>query len=108
MRREILHELERIVGREGLASDPTQLLVYECDALAVFKHKPDAVVFARNTQQVSDVGADAEIVELSGIDGHSHAAIIGGAIRRAGRCEETPLGRAIALPQSGLLLCGVV
>ena len=55
MKLEIVEKLRRAVGREALVVDETELLVYECDALAIFKHKPDAVVFAQTTQQVSDV-----------------------------------------------------
>ena len=55
MRPEIIRKLQEIMGKDGVVADETELLVYECDALALFKHRPDAVVFAQNAKQVSDV-----------------------------------------------------
>ena len=55
MKQEIIHRLKAIVGESSATSDETELLVYECDALALFKHRPDAVVFPTTTQQVSDI-----------------------------------------------------
>ena len=55
MKPEIVQKLRQIMGPEGVVVDETELLVYECDALAIFKHRPDAVVFAQNAKQVSEV-----------------------------------------------------
>ena len=44
---EVIRKLQQIMGKEGVVADETALLVYECDALSLFKHQPDAVVFAR-------------------------------------------------------------
>lgn len=55
MRPEIVRKLENIVGRAGLVADETELLVYECDALTLFKNKPEIVVFPTTTEQVSRV-----------------------------------------------------
>jgi len=52
---EVVQKLRQIMGPDGVVVDETELLVYECDALAIFKHPPDAVVFAQNTKQVSEV-----------------------------------------------------
>jgi len=55
VRREIIEKLERIVGKDAVVADETQLLVYECDALPLFKRLPDAVVFVETTAQVAQV-----------------------------------------------------
>ena len=55
MRTEIIEKLRRVVGRDAVVADETELLVYECDALALFKHKPDAVVFPQTTEHVSGI-----------------------------------------------------
>lgn len=49
-----LAELRDIVGRDGVLSTPTQLMVYEYDA-SMDRHLPDAVVLPRSTAQVSAV-----------------------------------------------------
>ena len=55
MHAEAIRKLQQIMGKEGVVIDETELLVYECDALSLFKHQPEAVVFAQNAKQVSDV-----------------------------------------------------
>ncbi|HEX4999823.1 MAG TPA: FAD-linked oxidase C-terminal domain-containing protein [Terriglobia bacterium] len=55
MRSEIIDALRRVVGPEAVAADASALLVYECDALPLFKRRPDAVVFPANAAQVSEV-----------------------------------------------------
>jgi FAD/FMN-containing dehydrogenase len=36
-------------------SDPEELLVFECDGLTHYKHRPRAVVFPQSTEEVSEV-----------------------------------------------------
>lgn len=60
MRREIIDQLKQIVGPNAVIADDAELLVYECDALPLFKHPPDVVVFPTTTEQVS------HIVKLAG------------------------------------------
>ena len=55
MRTEIIEKLRNVVGKSAVVADETELLVYECDALAIFKSKPDAVVFPQTTEQVSAI-----------------------------------------------------
>ena len=55
MRPEIIQALKKIVGDEFVVADETELLVYECDALTLFRNKPDVVVFATTTTQVAAV-----------------------------------------------------
>lgn len=55
MKQAIIDRLKAVVGDVGVTVDETDLLVYECDALALFKHKPDVVVFPKSTEEVSAI-----------------------------------------------------
>ena len=48
-------ELEAIVGRGGVLSDPDELLVYESDGLTLFRALADFVVFPTSAEHVSAV-----------------------------------------------------
>jgi glycolate oxidase len=48
-------ELEAIVGRGGVLSDPEELLVYESDGLTMFRALADFVVFPRETADVAAI-----------------------------------------------------
>ena len=45
--------LEAIVGRQGVLTEPDELLVYESDGLTIFRATADAVVFPRSTEEVA-------------------------------------------------------
>ncbi len=51
----IIAQLREILGRDGVATDEAELLVYECDAIAMHKVLPLAVLFPRTTGEVSRV-----------------------------------------------------
>jgi glycolate oxidase subunit GlcD len=53
--KEVIGKLQQILGKSAVVADETELLVYECDGLPVFKHKPDVVVFPRTAEQVAQV-----------------------------------------------------
>jgi glycolate oxidase subunit GlcD len=60
----LLRRLERAVGKEGVLTDPDQLLVYESDGLTQYRHPPRAVVLPRSTEEVLEVTlalADADL-----------------------------------------------
>src|SRR3989475_5162860 len=48
-------ELQSIVGRGAVLSDPDELLVYESDGLTLFRALADFVVFPTSTEQVSAI-----------------------------------------------------
>ncbi len=54
-KRSLRLELESIVGRGGVLSDPDELLVYESDGLTLFRALADFVVFPRSAEDVSAV-----------------------------------------------------
>jgi len=51
----LLHELRRCLGAPNVLSAPSELVVYECDGFTIEKNRPDAVVFPRSTEDVSEV-----------------------------------------------------
>jgi glycolate oxidase len=52
---ELRRELEGIVGRGAVLSDPDELLVYESDGLTLFRALADFVVFPTSTEHVAAV-----------------------------------------------------
>lgn len=77
-------ELRGLLGRERVLSDPDQLLVYECDALSLHKHRPHAVIFPTTTEEVA--GA-VKILSHHGIPFVARGAgtgLSGGAVAPAG------------------------
>ncbi|MCI0661123.1 MAG: FAD-binding protein [Acidobacteria bacterium] len=51
----IIAELREVTGKDGIIADEEELVVYECDAIAMHKVRPLAVVFPRTTEEVSRV-----------------------------------------------------
>ena len=51
----IVARLREILGKDAVATDDDELLVYECDAMTTHKSRPLAVVFPSNTEHVSFV-----------------------------------------------------
>ena len=44
------YELVELVGEDGVITDPSRLLVYESDALTVYRYPPRAIVFPATTR----------------------------------------------------------
>jgi len=84
VRAEIIEQLRQIVGREAVVADDTELLVYECDALPLFKHKPEAVVFPKNTQQVAAIVKLAHENRIPFLPRGSGTGLSGGAMAAEG------------------------
>src|SRR5215467_5015492 len=55
MNREVVNRLRRILESARVVEDETELLVYECDGLPLFKNRPDIVVFPRTTEEVAQI-----------------------------------------------------
>jgi glycolate oxidase subunit GlcD len=53
--KEVIGKLRQALGPAAVVEDETELLVYECDGLPLFKNKPDVVVFPKNAEQVAQV-----------------------------------------------------
>ncbi|HSU89484.1 MAG TPA: FAD-linked oxidase C-terminal domain-containing protein [Terriglobia bacterium] len=52
---EVIARLRRILKPTEVVDDETELLVYECDGLPLFKNKPDVVVFPTTADQVGQI-----------------------------------------------------
>jgi glycolate oxidase subunit GlcD len=46
-------DLKSLLGPQRVLTDLDQLLVYECDALSLHKHRPEAVLFPTTTEEVA-------------------------------------------------------
>ncbi len=55
MNSELTGKLRSVLGASAVVNDETELLVYECDGLPLFKNKPDIVVFPETVEQVAQV-----------------------------------------------------
>src|SRR5215467_14259370 len=55
MNREVVNRLRRILESARVVEDETELLVYECDGLPLFKNRPDVVVFPKTAEEVSQI-----------------------------------------------------
>lgn len=51
----IIADLRRKLGPENVVYAPSELAVYDCDALTIERHRPDAVVFPRSTDHVAAI-----------------------------------------------------
>jgi glycolate oxidase len=50
----LVSDLREALGRKNVLSAPSELTVYDCDALTIERHRPDAVAFPRATREVAD------------------------------------------------------
>jgi glycolate oxidase subunit GlcD len=53
--KEVVEKFRRILGPASVVDDETELLVYECDGLPLFKNRPDVVVFPNTAEHVAQV-----------------------------------------------------
>jgi glycolate oxidase subunit GlcD len=51
----LVKQLRAVLSPEQIISDPEELLVFECDGLTHYRHRPRAVVFPASTEEVSEV-----------------------------------------------------
>lgn len=105
MRAEIIEKLSRVLGRDAVVSDETELLVYECDALTIFKNKPDAVVFPTTTEQVSGVVKIACEYGLPFLPRGAGTGLSGGALAAEGGIviEMQKMNRILSIDQENRL-----
>jgi len=80
MNKEIVGKLRQILGAPIVIDDETELLVYECDGLTLFKHKPDAVVFPRNAEQVAQIVRIANEYKIPFLPRGAGTGLSGGAL----------------------------
>src|SRR5271155_2149211 len=51
----LIDRLRTILGRDGVLTTPSDLLVYECDGYTIEKNRPDVVVFPTSTEQIVQI-----------------------------------------------------
>jgi glycolate oxidase subunit GlcD len=53
--KEVIAKLRRVLDSSRVVEDETELLVYECDGLPLFKNRPDVVVFPTTAEEVAQI-----------------------------------------------------
>jgi glycolate oxidase len=112
-KREIRRELEAIVGRGAVLSDPDELLVYESDGLTLFRALADFVVFPTSAEHVSAIVKLANRAELPFVARGAGTGLSGGCLpaeggvvismMRMNRVLEVDYDNQIAVVEPGLV-----
>ncbi len=84
MKKEVIARLREILGAPAVTEDETDLLVYECDGLTLFKHKPDVVVFPQTTEQVACIVRLANEYRVPFVPRGAGTGLSGGAVAMEG------------------------
>ncbi len=83
-KRELRRELEAIVGRGAVLSDPDELLVYESDGLTLFRALADFVVFPTSVEHVAAIVKLANREELPFVARGAGTGLSGGCLPAEG------------------------
>ena len=112
-KRALRRELETLVGKDGVLSDPDELLVYESDGLTLFRALADFVVFPRSADQVSAIVKLASREELPFVARGAGTGLSGGclpaeggvviSLMRMNRVLEVDYDNQIAVVEPGLV-----
>lgn len=84
MKKEFIALLREILGAPAVTDDETELLVYECDALTLFKNKPDVVVFPQTAEQVARIVRLANEYAVPFVPRGAGTGLSGGAVAMEG------------------------
>lgn len=76
----IIKELERIVGKDGVVRRKEELLTYECDGLASYRHRPALVVLPKTTEEVAAVVKLCDRLEIPWVARGAGTGLSGGAL----------------------------
>jgi glycolate oxidase subunit GlcD len=82
--KEVIARLRQILGAPAVTEDETDLLVYECDALTLFKNKPDVVVFPQTAEQVAQIVRVANEYRIPFVPRGAGTGLSGGAVAMEG------------------------
>ena len=80
---EIVTRLQAVLPDEAVVSDPTELRVYECDALTAYRCPPLAVVLPGSTAEVSAILAICSELGVPVVPRGSGTSLAGGALPTA-------------------------
>src|SRR5919106_2422528 len=81
---EIVRELQRIVGGDGVVDSVEGRMVYECDMHTFYKGMPDVVVLPRTTEHVREVVRLCRREKVAVVPRGSGTGLIGGAMASHG------------------------
>src|SRR2546421_3286195 len=84
MNQEIITRLRQILKPTAVVDDETELLVYECDGLPLFKNKPDVVVFPTTAEQVAQIVRIANQYAIPFLPRGAGTGLSGGALAAEG------------------------
>jgi glycolate oxidase len=84
VKKEVISRLRQTLGPPAVTDDETDLLVYECDALTLFKSRPDVVVFPQTTGQVAQIVRIANEYQIPFVPRGSGTGLSGGAVAMEG------------------------
>lgn len=79
-----MEELERLLGHDGVVTDPATLLTFECDALTSHRAVPAAVLFPRTTEQVALVARALAQAQVPYVPRGAGTGLSGGALALGG------------------------
>jgi glycolate oxidase len=112
-KRELRQELEAIVGRGAVLSDPDELLVYESDGLTLFRALADFVVFPTSAEHVAEIVKLANREELPFVARGAGTGLSGGclpaeggvviSLMRMNRVLEVDYDNQLAVVEPGLV-----
>jgi len=80
---DIVNRLQAVLPDEAVVSDPTELRVYECDALTAYRCPPLAVVLPGSTEEVSAILAICSELGVPVVPRGSGTSLAGGALPTA-------------------------
>jgi len=113
----LIAQLRRIVGDQYVFSEPSELVVYECDAYTLERSAPHAVVLPANTDEVSQVLALLYEAGVPFIPRGAGTSLAGGSIAVQGgvivglsrmrRIREVDLANRIAVVEAGVINLGI-
>ncbi|MDT7807466.1 MAG: glycolate oxidase [Acidobacteriota bacterium] len=109
----LVKNLRAALSPEQVISEPEELLVYECDGLTHYRHRPRAVVFPASTEEVSEVmrmlsGARVPLVPRGAGTGLSGGALaVGGGVcielARMRRVLKVDVENRLAVVEAGVV-----
>jgi glycolate oxidase len=112
-KRDLRRELEAIVGRGAVLSDPDELLVYESDGLTLFRALADFVVFPTSAEHVSAIVTLANREDLPFVARGAGTGLSGGclpaeggiviSLMRMNRVLEVDYDNQVAVVEPGLV-----
>lgn len=79
----VLAALSRVLGADGLISDPLELKAYECDGLSAYRCPPLAVALPRTTAEVAAVLRTAHAMGVPVVPRGAGTSLAGGALPTA-------------------------